>query len=81
MVALHKVDISRSIDLANVFFRFIHNSSPPTKVTAPATAYPVGLPREAHRDSKYGEKGSSYHNTGGREGNSGGSENGIKSGL
>jgi hypothetical protein len=46
------------------------------------------LPREAHRDSKYGDKGSSYYNTdgsegnsGGSEGNSGGSENGINSGL
>jgi hypothetical protein len=39
------------------------------------------LPREAHRDSKYGDKGSSYYNTDGSEGNSGGSENGINSGL
>jgi hypothetical protein len=39
------------------------------------------LPREAHRDSKYDVKGSSYYNTDGSEGNSGGSENGINSGL
>ena len=39
------------------------------------------MPREAHRDSKYGDKGSSYHNTDSSAGNSGGSENGINSGL
>jgi hypothetical protein len=49
MAALHEVEVSRPIELSNVFCGFIQNSSPPAKVTAGNSL--LGLPRETQARS------------------------------